>query len=88
MQKNVRQRRNFLASPGWRQRWQVGGRVMSQEDIDKKNATFWNELCGSGLAQALSISDASPDSLRRFDEAFMGLYPYLDRYLLPAESGK
>ena len=58
--------------------------VMSQEDIDKRNATFWNELCGSGLAQALGISDASPDSLRRFDEAFMGLYPYLDRYLLPA----
>jgi SAM-dependent methyltransferase len=58
--------------------------VMPQEDIDKKNAAFWNELCGSGLAQSLGITDASPDNLRRFDDAFMALYPYLDRYLLPA----
>jgi SAM-dependent methyltransferase len=54
---------------------------VAQKDIDQKNAAFWDELCGSGLARALGIVDASPASLRRFDEAFMALYPYLDRYL-------
>jgi len=55
--------------------------VESQEDINKRNATFWNELCGSGLARMIGITDHSPESLRRFDEAFMALYPYLDGYI-------
>jgi SAM-dependent methyltransferase len=50
-------------------------------DADAKNAAFWDELCGSSLARSLGITDDSPESLRRFDEAYMALYPYLPAYV-------
>jgi SAM-dependent methyltransferase len=50
---------------------------MQQSEIDSMNSEFWNELCGTGLAKSLGIVDHSPSSLRRFDEAYLGLYPYL-----------
>lgn len=50
---------------------------MQQDEIDAKNAEFWNELCGSTLAQALGITDLSAASLHKFDEAYLGIYPYL-----------
>lgn len=53
----------------------------SQAQIDSRNASFWSELCGSGLASALGITEHSPDSLRKFDEAYLGFYPYLRRYV-------
>jgi SAM-dependent methyltransferase len=53
----------------------------TQEAIDAGNARFWDELCGSALARQLRIEDASADSLRRFDEAYFDLYPYLEQYL-------
>ena len=46
-------------------------------DLDKANAEFWNELCGSTFAQYLGIRDHSEASLQRFDSAYMALYPYL-----------
>ncbi len=49
--------------------------------LDERNAAFWDELCGSQMARALGITDASPESLRRFDEAYLGHYPYLQQYL-------
>jgi SAM-dependent methyltransferase len=54
---------------------------MTQEAIDRQNAEFWDELCGSGLARQLGVTDASPESLRRFDEGYLALYPYLRDYL-------
>lgn len=54
---------------------------MEQAEIDAENARFWDELCGSGLAKSLSISDRTPASLARFDGAFLALYPYLRRYM-------
>lgn len=54
---------------------------MSQVELDQRNAAFWDELCGSGLARQLGITDASPHNLQRFDEAYMALYPYLQRYI-------
>jgi SAM-dependent methyltransferase len=53
----------------------------TQGAIDAGNARFWDELCGSALARQLGIADASADSLRRFDEAYLELYPYLEGYL-------
>jgi ubiquinone/menaquinone biosynthesis C-methylase UbiE len=47
------------------------------DEISRQNAEFWNELCGSGLAKGLGIADHSLDSLKRFDEAYLKLYPYL-----------
>jgi SAM-dependent methyltransferase len=53
----------------------------TQGSIDAGNARFWDELCGSSLARQLGIADASPESLRRFDDAYMSHYPYLEGYL-------
>jgi SAM-dependent methyltransferase len=58
----------------------------SQAEIDRRNAAFWNELCGTGLAVQLGITEPSPENLSRFDAAYMGMYPYLDDYL-PAAPG-
>jgi SAM-dependent methyltransferase len=48
-----------------------------QHTIDERNAAFWDELCGTLFAQSLGITDRSPESLRRFDAAYLDLYPYL-----------
>lgn len=61
--------------------------MMSQSEIDTKNTEFWDELCGSGLARSLGISQASSEGLRRFDEAYMGLYPYLEKYVVEEALG-
>jgi len=54
---------------------------VSQSETDARNAAFWNELCGSGLARSIGINDRTPESLRKFDEAYMTMYPYLARYV-------
>ena len=45
--------------------------------LDEENRFFWDELCGSGLAAAIGLEDRSAQSLARFDEAYLGIYPYL-----------
>lgn len=50
---------------------------MSTTAIDRANAAFWNELCGSWIARRLGIRDHSAESLRRFDAAYLAMYPYL-----------
>src|SRR5208337_2811154 len=60
-----------------------------EKNIDKLNAEFWNELCGSSLARHLGIRDHSIESLQRFDEAYLGFYPYLlEEVPLKGVSGK
>lgn len=61
-----------------------------QQTIDDGNRAFWDELCGSALARDLGIRVITPESLARFDDAYMGSYPYLTRYLddLPIEGRK
>jgi SAM-dependent methyltransferase len=54
---------------------------MSQQALDAKNAEFWNELCGSGLARSLGVHTVSPENLDKFDSAYMALYPYLREYV-------
>jgi SAM-dependent methyltransferase len=53
----------------------------SQADLDVRNAEFWDEMCGSTLARQHGITDASTESLRRFDDAYLEMYPYLEGYL-------
>jgi ubiquinone/menaquinone biosynthesis C-methylase UbiE len=53
-----------------------------QGDVDRKNSEFWDELCGSGLAKSLNIDAITVESLKRFDAAYLEIYPYLDRYVL------
>jgi SAM-dependent methyltransferase len=59
---------------------------MSQQAIDESNAAFWDTLCGWNLAQRVGITGQGPDDLRRFDELYLGFYPYLERYV-PAHFG-
>lgn len=50
-------------------------------DAGAANALFWNALCGSGMAQALGVRDASAPALARFDAWYFGFYPYLERHI-------
>lgn len=50
---------------------------MDAQALNRANAEFWNELCGTSFARHLGITDHSIESLRRFDEAYLDLYPYL-----------
>lgn len=52
------------------------------ENIDRANAEFWNELCGSWLAVSLGIKEVTPGNLRRFDDAYFSFYPYLFEYFM------
>jgi SAM-dependent methyltransferase len=45
--------------------------------VDAKNIAFWNELCGTGLAKTLGITDNSIASLKKFDDWYFDFYPYL-----------
>ncbi|MFZ2102303.1 MAG: class I SAM-dependent methyltransferase [Oricola sp.] len=53
----------------------------AQKNIDEANSTFWDELCGTQLAQSLGIADDSMENLRRFDAWYMDFYPYLETHI-------
>lgn len=55
---------------------------MHQQEIDARNAEFWNELCGTSLARPLGITELSYENLHRFDKAYLEFYPYLAEYVL------
>lgn len=59
----------------------------TQAELDVSNARFWDELCGTTLAVKLGITEITPESLRRFDQAFLEYYPYLLEFLPEAERG-
>ena len=52
-----------------------------QSKIDEENAAFWDELCGSVEAKRLGVVDSGKESLRKFDDWYMGNYPYLYRQI-------
>jgi ubiquinone/menaquinone biosynthesis C-methylase UbiE len=54
---------------------------MEQDAVSAANARFWDELCGSGFAQSLGITEPTQESLRRFDAAYLAFYPYLLEYV-------
>lgn len=51
--------------------------AIEQRDTDVRNADFWNELCGTQFAKSLGVTDASPASLKKFDDWYFAFYPYL-----------
>jgi SAM-dependent methyltransferase len=61
---------------------------VSQHTLDTSNAEFWNALCGWSLAREAGITGADEADLARFDELYMRFYPYLERYLPKALTGK
>ncbi len=52
-----------------------------RNELDAKNAAFWNELCGSIMARSLGITEITPSSLRMFDKKYLAFYPYLGQYI-------
>lgn len=54
---------------------------MEQSGVSKKNSEFWDELCGSQLANMLGIKDDSPEALKKFDDWYFNFYPYLANYI-------
>ncbi len=61
---------------------------MSQPAVDTQNAAFWDTLCGWNLAQSAGITGRGEDDLRRFDELYLGFYPYLENYVPQDFGGK
>jgi len=59
----------------------------AQTEVDARNASFWDELCGTTLAKQLGVTDDSPESLARFDRYYLDLYPYLEGYLPQPRAG-
>ena len=55
--------------------------MADQIATDKANREFWDELCGSGFARAIGITDHSMESLKKFDAAYFDFYPYLLRHI-------
>jgi SAM-dependent methyltransferase len=53
----------------------------TQQSLDRANAQFWDELCGTQLARSIGITDHTAESLARFDRAYLGRYPYLLKYV-------
>ncbi len=52
-----------------------------QSEVDQRNCTFWDELCGTGTAKALGITNRSVENLERFDHWYYDFYPYLQGYI-------
>ena len=54
---------------------------VTQQETDAQNASFWNELCGTQMAQHLGVTDSSPASLKKFDDWYFAFYPYLATHI-------
>lgn len=54
---------------------------MNQKELNKKNAEFWDELCGTTFAKFLGINEINPENLQRFDDEYLKFYPYLNNYI-------
>jgi len=50
--------------------------------MDRQNAAFWDELCGTHLARSIGITEITPESIAAFDAAYFDYYPYLAHYAL------
>ena len=56
----------------------------AQPEVDRANADFWDELCGTHFARDNGVTDSSPAGIARFDRAYLAFYPYLPGYV-PAD---
>lgn len=51
--------------------------TISQLDLDRRNAAFWNEACGTHLARRTKTTD----NYAAFDREYFKIYPFLTGYL-------
>ena len=59
--------------------------MLSNADVDRENAQFWEVICGSQLAKDLGATDFSSESLNKVDTFFMDFYSYVHDWLKFAE---
>lgn len=59
----------------------MGSEASGQGGLDQDNASFWDFICGSRLAQDVGATGHDAKSLERFDDAYMCMYPFLQKYL-------
>lgn len=52
-----------------------------QEVRDSRNQEFWDELCGTQMAQELGLQGHTSSELVRFDDCYLAYYPYLLPFL-------
>jgi hypothetical protein len=45
--------------------------------VDRENAGFWQELCGTHFAKSIGVVDDSALSLKKFDDWYFAFYPDL-----------
>jgi SAM-dependent methyltransferase len=53
----------------------------SSQSVSDQNAAFWDELCGTYFAKSLGVTDNSRESLKRFDDGYFAIYPYLSEHI-------
>jgi SAM-dependent methyltransferase len=56
---------------------------VDQSELDVKNNAFWDFICGSSQARDMGVVDDGPESLKIFDDWFMGIYPFAEGYVNP-----
>lgn len=59
----------------------VANSAESSDDVDQRNAAFWDELCGTTFARSLGLVGRDRATLEAFDHAYFAFYPYLVEYL-------
>ena len=50
-------------------------------NLDRQNEEFWDELCGSALAQQHGLVGRDQQTLEAFDRVYLAYYPYLLSYV-------
>ncbi len=56
-----------------------------QDTINAQNRIFWDEPCGNNAFQAIGLEEYSVESLKKYDDWYMGFYPYLYTHVPFAE---
>lgn len=51
------------------------------KNLEDRNAKFWDELCGTQLAQSIGVVDKSEKSIAKFDHWYLEFYPYLNELI-------
>lgn len=57
---------------------------MTQTDLSRSNAAFWDVPCGTDLARRLGLSEFTPEAVQSFDTVFRRNYPFLSSYVVEA----
>lgn len=57
----------------------------TQDELDAKNNQFWEFICGSSQFREMGCVDDGPESLKIFDDWYLGVYPFAGYYVRPEQ---